>query len=146
MAADLKRMIPEKGICNVLFLGFRKDMPEIMAAVDVLALPSLTEGLPSVILEAFSCCIPVIATDVGGVPELVIHGENGWLVRPQRPDEMIWALLKALGDKKKLMKMGKAGFLRVKTHFHFQAQGQKLATIYHSAIHGRNDIADFNEF
>ena len=62
------------GICH--FVGFRRDLKEIFQAMDLLVLPSLTEGLPNVVLEAFACAKPVVATDVGGVPEIVEDGRS----------------------------------------------------------------------
>ncbi|AGP33320.1 glycosyltransferase [Sorangium cellulosum] len=77
-------------------LGLRRDGAQLIGALDVLALPSRTEGLPNVVLEAFAYGTPVVASAVGGVPELVLDGETGWLVPPGRPDALARALLDAL--------------------------------------------------
>ena len=68
---QLKVMAASQGTDNIHFLGFRRDMDEIMSAIDLFVLPSLTEGLPNVVLEAFAAKKPVVATRVGGVPEIV---------------------------------------------------------------------------
>lgn len=65
---------------NVHILGLRKDIPEILRAIDVFALASLNEGISNTILEAMACGLPVVSTNVGGTPELIRHGENGFLV------------------------------------------------------------------
>jgi glycosyltransferase involved in cell wall biosynthesis len=82
----------------VTFLGERADARQIIGALDLLVLPSLTEGLPNVVLEAFAYKTPVVATAVGGVPELVKDGETGWLVPPRDPHALAQAILDALSN------------------------------------------------
>jgi len=65
---------------KVIFAGERKDIPECLSIIDVMVLPSLWEGLPNVILEAIAAKCPVVATDVGGVSEIIINGKTGFLV------------------------------------------------------------------
>jgi len=67
---------------SVIFTGIRNDIPECLSMLDVLVLPSLWEGLPNVILEAMAAKCPVIASDVGGVKEVITDGVTGWLTRP----------------------------------------------------------------
>jgi L-malate glycosyltransferase len=81
---------------NVRFLGQRSDMPALLGACDVVALPSHIEGLPSVIMEAFAAERAVVATDVGGVPEIVEDDATGWLVPPRVPHDLADALADAL--------------------------------------------------
>jgi len=64
------------------YLGVREDISEILSCTDILVVPSFSEGLPNVILEAQACCVPVIASDVGGIPELISHQQTGLLVTP----------------------------------------------------------------
>jgi glycosyltransferase involved in cell wall biosynthesis len=79
--AKLQAQVESLGLRQaVKFLGERGDARQIIGALDLLVLPSLTEGLPNVVLEAFAYKTPVVATAVGGVPELVKDGETGWLV------------------------------------------------------------------
>ena len=72
---------------TVELLGRRDDIPELLAAADALVLPSKSEGLPLVVMEAMASSTPVIATEVGGVPELLEHGVTAMLVPPE--DEII---------------------------------------------------------
>jgi len=79
---------------NVLFLGKKENIPDILQAMDIFALPSISEGLSNTILEAMSCELPIVATDVGGNSEIVKNGITGYLV----PSNDIEAMTKALSD------------------------------------------------
>jgi glycosyltransferase involved in cell wall biosynthesis len=74
----------------VSFVGrvSNEKVPEYMAAADVFVLPSLSEGLPNVILEAMASGLPVVATKVRGLPEIIEDGQNGFLVEPKNPNEI----------------------------------------------------------
>jgi len=80
---DLKKLINRYGLQNIHFIGWRQDCYEILALMDLLVLPSLGEGVPKAIIEAMALGKPVVATRVGGIPELVQDGETGLLVAPQ---------------------------------------------------------------
>lgn len=83
---DLEKMAADLGVVTrVQFLGIRKDVPDLLAASDGFVFASENEGLPNVIMEALAAGLPVVATAVGGVPELIRHGESGWLVPPSNP-------------------------------------------------------------
>lgn len=78
---DLDAAIAERGLSNRVFLtGFRDDVPRILAASDVLVLPSFREGTPRVITEAMASGLPVVATDIAGIPEQAVDGESGYLI------------------------------------------------------------------
>jgi glycosyltransferase involved in cell wall biosynthesis len=79
-------------------LGYRPDAVRIMAGCDVFCLASHAEGLPVVLMEAMSLGLPIVATDVGGVGELVVDGLHGRLVVPRRPDLLAGALIELLTD------------------------------------------------
>jgi glycosyltransferase involved in cell wall biosynthesis len=131
---ELEQWSREKGLSQVHFLGFRGDMDEIMAAIDLFVLPSLTEGLPNVILEAFACAKPVVATNVGGVPEVVTHGENGLLVKPGHPALLAIAMEKCLKSPETAKIMGEKGFRKVLSEFTFASQAKRLEQIYFEVI------------
>jgi len=112
------------------FPGFRRDLEEIFKAMDLFVLPSLTEGFPNVILEAFACAKPVVATAVGGVPEIVDDGLNGFLVPPKRIDLLSQAISKCLSSKDLGRSLGEAGYQKVGEKFTFESQTKKLEQIY----------------
>jgi glycosyltransferase involved in cell wall biosynthesis len=102
---------------RVQFLGFRNDVPRLLAAADLLVISSLREGLPNVALEAMAARRPVVATAVSGIPELVRDGETGLLVPPAAPDALAAALAALLSDPVRRRHMGERGRRRVEQWF-----------------------------
>jgi glycosyltransferase involved in cell wall biosynthesis len=93
----LERKIGEHGIAHrVSLLGLRNDIPDLLAAADGWVMPSLNEGLPVALLEAFMARVPVVCTAVGGIPSLVRHEETGLLVPPSDADALARALARLL--------------------------------------------------
>jgi glycosyltransferase involved in cell wall biosynthesis len=84
LESQLKEEAESLGIMdNVKFLGFRDDVKEIYKILDIFVLPSLSEGLPLSLLEAVASKVPVIASKVGGIPEIIKDGINGFLIPPK---------------------------------------------------------------
>lgn len=98
---------------RIRWLGYRSDIPALMAALDVLVLPSLVEGAPNVVLEAMAAGVPSLATAVSGTPELIEDGITGWLVAPGDPDRLAGALAGVLRDLDGLERAGRAARARV---------------------------------
>jgi glycosyltransferase involved in cell wall biosynthesis len=94
-AEDLAEELGISG--QVRFLGVRKDIPALMSAADAYLMSSSWEGMPLVLLEAASCCLPVVATDVGGNSEVVVDGTTGFLVPPKDPEKLAAAMLRLMG-------------------------------------------------
>jgi glycosyltransferase involved in cell wall biosynthesis len=108
--AELERLVDALGLrAGVSFLGWRRDMPRVYADLDVVALTSLNEGSPVAIIEALAAARPVVATAVGGVPEVVVDGETGLAVPPGRPPELASAVLALLRDPARADRLGLAG-------------------------------------
>ena len=127
----LERQAHEMDVEHVCrFAGFRRDLDAIFTAMDLLVLPSLTEGFPNVVLEAFACAQPVVATRVGGVPEVVEDGISGFLVSPARADLLADKIRECLNDPVRMRAMGEAGRRRVEQDFTFERQAQELESIY----------------
>ena len=115
---------------DVRFLNFRTDVPDLLAASDFFLLPSLTEGLPLSVLEAMSHGLPIVATRVGGIPELVTDNRNGFLVPPKEPSLLAEAMEKLICDAPLRIKMGEANLLRTKTHFSFDSMMASYSQLY----------------
>jgi glycosyltransferase involved in cell wall biosynthesis len=117
----------------VHFLGFRKDARALMALCDVVVLPSLHEGFPRVLLEAMAEGKPVVASKVGGIPELVEDGETGFLVPPSDPQSLAAALREILSAPSLMKRMGEAGRVRV-AGFSSQAMARAVERVYEEAL------------
>jgi N-acetyl-alpha-D-glucosaminyl L-malate synthase BshA len=91
---------------SILLDGYRSDIPERLKCMDTLVLCSETESAPLTILEAMSSGLPVVATNVGGIPEMVEHGRNGFLVPLKHPEDIAERLLELNADREKMRRMG----------------------------------------
>jgi glycosyltransferase involved in cell wall biosynthesis len=135
LRGDLERAAEDLGIANdVQFLGYRDDVPSIMAALDVFVLPSLEEGISLTLLEAMAASRPIVATDVGGNPEVVVDGETGILVPSEDVAALAGAIIKLYGDKELRGKMGAAGRKRVEEHFSLNAMVDAYMALYSSVL------------
>jgi glycosyltransferase involved in cell wall biosynthesis len=111
--ARLKRLAKELGIEDrVLFLGWQKEIPEILSALDLFVLPSRNEGMGRTLVEAMAMGKPIVATRVGGVPEVLGEGEVGLLVPPDDPVQLSQAIEQLLTDTELAKKLGAAGVRR----------------------------------
>jgi len=105
---------------NITFTGFLSDVEQWIQTLDVLVLPSLTEGTPLALLEAMSCAIPVVATNVGGVPEIIESGKNGILVEPRNAKELADAICMLQKDELLRLKLGKEAQVTVQNQYGVQ--------------------------
>jgi len=111
---QLEQRAHELGIArDTLFLGYQEDVAPFYAAFDALVLPSSTEGTPVSAIEALAAGRPVVATRVGGVPDVVVEGEDGFLVEPGATDDIAARLAQLARDPKLREQMGRAGRERV---------------------------------
>lgn len=115
---------------GIIFLGNRLDIPEILQALDVFVLPSLNEGISNTILEAMAVGIPVVASRVGGNPELVEHGETGILVPPGDSETIASALLTYLHNPNIRYAHGQYGRKRVVQLFSIEQMVKSYETVY----------------
>ncbi len=103
----LKKLVSSLGLeGDIYFLGMREDIPQLLSIMDIFVMSSVTEGTPISIMEAMSMKIPVVASRVGGIPELIHEEETGLLVNPGNPDEITDAVLNLLKSSKTRRKMG----------------------------------------
>ena len=128
---ELEKVVADAGIGNRFLLpGFRSDVRSLLHEIDIFVLPSHTEGLPNVVLEAFACRKPVVATLVGGTPEVVQQDENGFLVPAGEMNQFAEAILKLASDPKLRRKMGDNGFEHVLAAFGYPGQTDAYVDVY----------------
>jgi len=115
---------------SVLFTGFLMDVSEIIATFDVAVLPSFFEGMGRVLLEAMAMEKPVVASRVGGIPDLVEHGVNGFLVNPGDVRKLAAAIKQLLKDKKLAGRMGKQGRRKIEEQFSADGMVKSIERVY----------------
>jgi glycosyltransferase involved in cell wall biosynthesis len=113
-----------------MLLGFQKNVPEILSILDIFALASLWEGLGRALTEAMSMGIPVAATAVNGVPELVVHEETGLLSPPKNPEQLAANLAWLLDHPKAARQMGKSAQERVLPLFGAEQMVAQIEELY----------------
>lgn len=121
---------------RVVFTGFRQDSEGLTKRFDVFCLPSLSEGLSSAILAAMANRLPVVATQVGGIPELVVDGETGFLVPPGSPQKLAAALAQLLASSELRRQMGEAGRRRVEMNFTLSRKLDETERVYVRLLQG----------
>lgn len=133
--AALERRAEELGVApRVRFLGHRSDKADLLAACDVLVLPSRLEGLGVSALEAMAAGRAVVASSVGGLQEVVRHGETGFLVPAEDPEALAEALFELLNNDKLRMEMAAAGASRVERDFHARQMVASYERLYRSVL------------
>ncbi len=131
----LEKKIVQEGLGDkILLTGYREDVSQFYHACDIVCIPSVSEGMPNVALEAMMYAKPVVASNVGGIPDVVLDKETGYLVEPRNPGALATALGDLLGDRQKRLSMGAAGRHRVEAEFNPGARTQKVLNIYHSLL------------
>jgi glycosyltransferase involved in cell wall biosynthesis len=127
----LEREADELGMRErVLFTGYRADAASLLRAFGVFALPSTTEGLPLVLLEAMAAGVPVVATPVGGVPELVRDGETGLLVPPGDAEALAAAIQRLLDEPDTARRLAANALAQVEERFSERAMGERVLAVY----------------
>lgn len=131
LRAELTDQINDSGLPDsVRLIGFRQDIASVLSAADVACLPSYMEGFPNALLEACAAELPVVATKVGGIPELVVAGRTGLLVEPHRPDELAEALERVLSEPELARQLGRAARERIETHFTARHAARRHEELY----------------
>jgi len=139
LRSELKKMANRFRISeNVIFLGFREDVMDLMAGMDTFVLPSFIEGTPMALLEAMSLGIPSIASSVGQIPQIIITGKNGLLISPGDAQELFQAVLRIIEDKAFAKKISKNAIMTVENKFSIESWVQKIENIYTELINSQN--------
>jgi glycosyltransferase involved in cell wall biosynthesis len=135
LRTDLEQLAGELGIADrVRFLGLRRDVPRVLAALDVFVMTSESEGLPIAMIEAMAAGLPVVATEVGGIPELVADGVSGRLV-PANDHEAAAAALAALAsDPAQRHAFGRAGCDAAGGKYSISAMVRAYTAIYEAGL------------
>ncbi len=127
----LEKMVHEMGVSDrVIWAGYRAGVPQLLPALDIFVQPSLHEGLPNTVLEGMAAGLPVVATEVGGTPELVVNGMTGLLVPPGNPAALVDAITALSENPEARGSMGRAGRQRVQQHFTVEEMVQKTEQLY----------------
>ncbi|WP_168061513.1 glycosyltransferase family 4 protein [Candidatus Manganitrophus noduliformans] len=127
----LRKLGHELGVSNeVYFVGFRPNVIDYLKFSDRILLPSLTEGLPTVVLEAFLCSKLVIATSVGGTPEVVRDRETGILVPPNDPQSLSKAIIESFKDQKEMERIAQNACQVVMAHHTFEKHVVKMERVF----------------
>ena len=139
LRSDMERQIAEAGLHGRFLLpGFRSDLQAVLHEIDIFMLPSFTEGLPNVVLEAFAVRKPVVATAVGGTPEVVIHGVSGFLTNPEEIDKMAEYIHQLVNDPSLRDNMGASGYRHIEEKFGFEQQTRKYEELYTTVSKSRS--------
>lgn len=115
---------------NVILVGRQKEIPQLLSSSDIFALPSQREAFGFVNLEAMITALPIVATKVGGIPEVVEDGKTGILVNPAAPHELAKALLKLIESTDLRTKIAQAGFERVIKFFDAKIMAEQYEKLY----------------
>lgn len=127
------------GLDNVSFIGFVDNVGDYLGAFDLFILPSNREGIGSILFDAMEQELPIVASRVGGVPDIVHHDENGLLIEPAAPDQLLDAIVRLQRDAGMRERFGKAGH-RIAAGFTAAAMCEKYIRIYGAAL-GRDLVA-----
>jgi len=131
--AGAEQQVRERGLDrDVLFLGNQDCMEELLPLADVFLLPSSSESFGLVALEAMSAGVPVVASDVGGLPEVIEHGESGYLHVPSHIDGFVRSVLKLLTDETQRRRMGRRARQVAKERFSIEEMVGRYIKVYDS--------------
>ena len=128
---QLDKQVRANGMDRIVhLLGHRSDVPALLAAADIFALPSHREGLPLALLEAMASGLPVIATDVGGCCEVIENGRNGILISPGSPEQMARAIKRLALDEGLRRALGDAARQTIEQRFSIDRMVRQVEELY----------------
>jgi glycosyltransferase involved in cell wall biosynthesis len=132
-------LVKDLGLCeNVKFIGFlaHEKVPHFLSTIDIFAMPSISDGesFGVAALEASATGLPVVASRVGGVPEVVIHGETGFLVERKNEAHLVQAIIKLIDQPELRLKMGQAGRKFVESNYRWEDNLRAMSDLYYSMM------------
>jgi len=143
LLGQLQQLAAGLGISgHVMFMGARQDVPECLAAFDLFAFPSINEGMGRALIEAMAVGVPVVATRVGGIPDVVADGETGLLVPARDETALADALLKLLRDPARRQAYGQAARRSMDERFDVKAMVRAIDRLYDVVWYEKHPSAD----
>lgn len=134
----LEEQVKEARLQNkFIFTGWREDIVEILSILDILVLPSLNEAVGMILIEAQSLGVPVVATNVGGIPEVIRDNQTGILVPPANPHSLAQAINQLLADEQKRCDMAQAARIWIRDKFKAQDMVDRISDLYQELILNR---------
>ncbi len=142
--SSIEGLISEKGLGEyVRLMGYRDDIPEILSASDLLLHPSLSyEGVPQSVLQAMATKVPVVATDVGGIVDVLIDGETGILIKPGSPDEIVRGIRGCLDNRDRALRMTERARLLVEKEYTLEVMMDRILKLYNDLINKKRRTED----
>ena len=122
---------------RVVFLGHREDTDVLLQALDIFVLPSLSEGIPMALLEAMAASRPIVASRVGGIPEIIEDGVEGYLVEPMDVNNLAERCRRLIESPDVARKMGEQGRKRVDSEFSATAMADRVVSVYKEVLLSR---------
>ncbi|MFH0794035.1 MAG: glycosyltransferase family 4 protein [bacterium] len=127
----LRAQARELGVANrVIFTGFRADIADVLAALDLFIMPSVSEGLGTAVIEAAAAGLPIIASDVGGIPDIITHGIEGWLIAPTQSSALAEAILRFYHDRALARRCAEAAASKARKRFSITALVSGTEALY----------------
>jgi len=134
----LEALIQERGLTGqVELLGFVREIIPLLQTSDILVSPSRTECMPNAILEAMWAGVPVVATRVGGVSEVIRNGQDGLLCPPRSPEALASAIERLMEDRELAQALAESAYRRVTTEFSFERRMYRMIQVYREVLSGR---------
>jgi len=132
---EIRARVAQRGAGgNIVFTGFRNDVPDVLDALDIFVMPSVMEGLCTSILDALVCKKPVVASRVGGIPEIIEHEKTGLLVPPRDPASLAAAIIRLAKEKELADKLAAKGCRKVKEEFSVKAMVRGTLKVYEDLL------------
>ena len=133
--AALEKETRRLGISDqVRMPGSRNDISDILPAIDLFALPSHWEGMPNALMEAMAAGRPVVASNIDGIRELVVHGETGWLTPPGASDSLAQTMIEALADPEGAAQVGQRAKARMQKEFSIERMADAYEQLYRTGL------------
>jgi glycosyltransferase involved in cell wall biosynthesis len=130
-----------KRCCSVIETGpilDRNVLAELYSGADIFVMPSIQDNLPNTVLESMACGTPVVCFDIGGMPDMIVHRDCGYVARAKDPQDLAAGILELLEDPERLERMGNRALRRIDAYFSEKAQVEKHIALYQAILAGND--------